>query len=459
MTLRVGLGFDVHAFGGDGPLVLGGVTIADEPGSRRALRCRRRRARGRRRAARCGRPAGSRDALPCVRRAASWRVVDRAAPRGRARGARRGLAVANVDVVVAAEQPAARAARRARWRKRSATSVGAPVSVKPKRTEGVGAVGRGEGIAAWAVALARIDRRDLALARVASIDMPASASTTPCSERTVELTQRDPGKVSIYVCGPTVYDVPHVGHGRTAIVYDTIRRYLEWRGFDVRFVSNVTDIEDKIIARAAERGTTEPELAQRVRGGVLRARWTDSVSDAPTRCHTPRSTSRRCSSSSAELVDSGHAYVVDGQGVYFDVTKYAGLRRAAASQHRAAPRVGRRTRRDRRGEAKPGRLRAVEGREAGRAGLGLTVGHGPTRLAPRVLGDVAPGARRGLRPPRRRRRPRVPPQRERARPGRGRRARVRPPLDPLGDGGGRRREDVEVARQLHDVARRARHPR
>ena len=77
------------------------------------------------------------------------------------------------------------------------------------------------------------------------------------AKRDVELTTRIPGQVSIYVCGPTVYDVPHVGHGRTALVYDVIRRYLEWRGNTVRFVGNVTNVEDKIIARAAAEGTNE----------------------------------------------------------------------------------------------------------------------------------------------------------------------------------------------------------
>src|SRR5262249_39571181 len=80
------------------------------------------------------------------------------------------------------------------------------------------------------------------------------------SHEKVELIPRDPGKVSIYVCGPTVYEVPHVGHGREALVFDVISRYLEWRGFDVTFVTNITDVEDKIIARAAEEGSTEPEV-------------------------------------------------------------------------------------------------------------------------------------------------------------------------------------------------------
>src|SRR5436190_16237370 len=79
----------------------------------------------------------------------------------------------------------------------------------------------------------------------------------------VDLTPREPGKLSMYVCGPTVYDVPHVGHGRTALVYDVIRRYLEWTGNNVTFVGNVTNVEDKIIARAAAEGTSERALADR----------------------------------------------------------------------------------------------------------------------------------------------------------------------------------------------------
>ena len=71
------------------------------------------------------------------------------------------------------------------------------------------------------------------------------------------------GRVSMYVCGPTPYDVPHLGHGRKEIAFDTIRRYLIWRGFAVTYVSNVTDVEDKIISRAHEAGTSEAELVAR----------------------------------------------------------------------------------------------------------------------------------------------------------------------------------------------------
>ncbi|HVM02142.1 MAG TPA: class I tRNA ligase family protein, partial [Acidimicrobiales bacterium] len=76
-----------------------------------------------------------------------------------------------------------------------------------------------------------------------------------------ELERRDPGKVSMYVCGPTVYDLPHIGHGRQLLVYDVLRRYLEWCGLEVRHVSNITDVDDKIIGRARREGRTEAEVA------------------------------------------------------------------------------------------------------------------------------------------------------------------------------------------------------
>ena len=83
---------------------------------------------------------------------------------------------------------------------------------------------------------------------------------------------RDPGRVSIYVCGPTVYGPPHIGHGRQLLVYDVLRRYLEWCGLDVRHVSNITDIDDKIIARAAEEGRSSEDVARE-----FEKAWYDAV--------------------------------------------------------------------------------------------------------------------------------------------------------------------------------------
>ena len=76
-----------------------------------------------------------------------------------------------------------------------------------------------------------------------------------------ELKLRDAGKVSMYVCGPTVYDLPHLGHGRFTLVWDVARRWFSFQGLDVKFVSNITDIDDNIINRANREGTTEVDVA------------------------------------------------------------------------------------------------------------------------------------------------------------------------------------------------------
>jgi cysteinyl-tRNA synthetase len=73
---------------------------------------------------------------------------------------------------------------------------------------------------------------------------------------------RDEGKVSMYVCGPTVYGPPHIGHGRQVVIYDVLRRYLTWRGYEVRHVSNITDIDDQIINRAADEGSEAADVAR-----------------------------------------------------------------------------------------------------------------------------------------------------------------------------------------------------
>lgn len=139
----------------------------------------------------------------------------------------------------------------------------------------------------------------------------------------VELTTREPGKVSIYVCGPTVYDVPHIGNARTAVAFDTIRRYLEWAGYDVTFVSNVTDVEDKIIARAAREGRTEPEVASEFEDVYFDHMHQLNVRDADHRPHATEYIDAMLALI-GELVDRGHAYEVPGQGVYFAVETFPG---------------------------------------------------------------------------------------------------------------------------------------
>src|SRR5512135_708900 len=73
----------------------------------------------------------------------------------------------------------------------------------------------------------------------------------------------EPGKVRMYVCGPTVYSQAHVGHAMSALVFDIIRRYLEYRGYEVKHVMNYTDVDDKIILRANQEGVPPISLAER----------------------------------------------------------------------------------------------------------------------------------------------------------------------------------------------------
>jgi cysteinyl-tRNA synthetase len=87
-----------------------------------------------------------------------------------------------------------------------------------------------------------------------------------------ELALREPGTVSIYLCGPTVYGPPHLGHGRATLVYDVLRRYLEWSGLQVRLVSNITDIDDKIIDRANRESRPWQEITHK-----CEAVWFDAM--------------------------------------------------------------------------------------------------------------------------------------------------------------------------------------
>jgi cysteinyl-tRNA synthetase len=84
------------------------------------------------------------------------------------------------------------------------------------------------------------------------------------SRRVEELVPRDPGRLSIYCCGPTVYDVPHVGHARAALASDLVARRARALGLEVTFARNITDVDDKILARSAERGETPPVFADRM---------------------------------------------------------------------------------------------------------------------------------------------------------------------------------------------------
>ncbi len=143
---------------------------------------------------------------------------------------------------------------------------------------------------------------------------------------------RAAGKADIYACGPTVYDVPHVGHARSALTYDVLRRYLRWRGFDVMLVQNVTDIDDKIIKRAAAEGTTEPAVAltyERVYDDQMDRLGIERPD------HRPHATAYVDAMVAfiGELLAADMAYVVDGMGVYYRASKLADY---GALAHRSA---------------------------------------------------------------------------------------------------------------------------
>ncbi len=129
----------------------------------------------------------------------------------------------------------------------------------------------------------------------------------------------EPGVVRMYVCGPTVYDKAHLGHGVSLLVYDIIRRYLEYKGYQVRHVMNYTDVDDKIIQRARELGEDPQALAER----YIQA-FEQNMRDLGVLWPTvqPRVTREIdwILRMVQGLIDKGYAYVVDGN-VYFDVTK------------------------------------------------------------------------------------------------------------------------------------------
>ena len=151
------------------------------------------------------------------------------------------------------------------------------------------------------------------------------------------LTLREPGRVALYACGPTVYDHPHLGHARSALTYDVLRRYLEWRGLDVRHVANVTDIDDNIINRARDEGSTESEVAVEWEAVYIDAMAALGVLDPHDR---PRATEwvTEMVDFIAQIMDAGAAYATS-TGVYLrvrDVPGYGDLVRRDLDDLRAS---------------------------------------------------------------------------------------------------------------------------
>jgi cysteinyl-tRNA synthetase len=160
------------------------------------------------------------------------------------------------------------------------------------------------------------------------------------TRRKEEFKPLEPGVVKIYACGPTVYNFFHIGNARPFILFDTLRRYLEYRGYKVTFVQNFTDVDDKMIARAAQENTTLKELGERfiaeyfkdaqalgIRPADVHPKATEHIADIIALVQT--------------LIGKGHAYAADGD-VYFDVASfpaYGALSGQSAEERQAGARI------------------------------------------------------------------------------------------------------------------------
>lgn len=130
-----------------------------------------------------------------------------------------------------------------------------------------------------------------------------------------------PGKVTMYVCGPTVYNLIHIGNARPMIVFDTVRRYMEHKGYEVNYVSNFTDVDDKIIAKSIEEGVTAEEISTRYIAECKKDMEGMNVRPATTHPLATREIDGMLHMIST-LIEKGYAYDVDGT-VYFRTRKFA----------------------------------------------------------------------------------------------------------------------------------------
>lgn len=131
----------------------------------------------------------------------------------------------------------------------------------------------------------------------------------------------EPGKVRMYVCGPTVYNLIHIGNARPMIFFDTVRRYLEYKGYEVNFVSNFTDVDDKIIKAAVEEGVDASVISERYIAECKKDMAGMNVRPAS---YHPRATQEidGMIAMIQELIDNGHAYVADDGTVYYRVSSF-----------------------------------------------------------------------------------------------------------------------------------------
>ena len=211
-----------------------------------------------------------------------------------------------------------------------------------------------------------------------------------------EFVSIEPGKVKMYACGPTVYNYFHLGNARPFVTFDTLRRWLEYKGYEVEFCQNFTDIDDKMINRAKEEGVTVKDIAEK----YIAEYYVDADG---LNCKRPTYQPRATESIDAiidiikALYDKGVAYVIEGDGVYYDVTRddqYGKLSHYKLDELAAGG-----------GE----RGASYEG---GRTFLGFPLGRRKTRMAYRMFCDDQKVSRKYDRYTRRRSGPDLPSSRE-----------------------------------------------
>ncbi len=143
------------------------------------------------------------------------------------------------------------------------------------------------------------------------------------SKRKEEFEPLEEGKVKMYVCGPTVYNLIHIGNARPMIVFDTVRRYMEHRGYEVNYVSNFTDVDDRIIKKAIEEGVEASVISERYIAECKKDMQALNVRPATTH---PKATEEICGMLDmiGTLIEKGHAYVAEDGTVYFRTRSFKG---------------------------------------------------------------------------------------------------------------------------------------
>lgn len=141
------------------------------------------------------------------------------------------------------------------------------------------------------------------------------------TRRKEEFVPLEEGKVRMYVCGPTVYNLIHIGNARPMIIFDTVRRYMEYKGYEVNFVSNFTDVDDKIIKKAIEEGVTAEEISTRYIEECKKDMAGMNVKPATTHPLATQEIDGMIEMISS-LIDKGYAYAVSDGTVYFRVKKF-----------------------------------------------------------------------------------------------------------------------------------------